>query len=361
MTVEVGLQADDEDAVEAGKVSRNFGAGGGEGRAGEGEDGGALGVADLGEQGAAGAEAGGGLPDEALDEAEAVGAAVQTEAGLVLADLGRTGLELGAGDVGEVGGDDVGPTVQWGEQVALQEADAFGDAVALGVAAGEGEGVRGDVDGGDLGLREVDGQSDGDGAGASADVGDGDGAAPTGEIEDEVDEGLGVGAGDDGGGDNFKFEAVELAAAQDVGGGLAHEAPGEEGVEGAGGLLGQILGEALVEVGAVRVEGVGEEELGLEGGFIRADGGEGVGGVAEGLADGGMALTPGGVICDSPRFFAQRYHALLEGTSESLRMTDHGAWFEALRAPGAGDLKATPTRLRHPEGRGTARPPGGRR
>ena len=41
-----------------------------------------------------------------------------------------------------------------------------------GVGCGDGEGFRGDVEGGDLRVRKVDGQSDRDGSGAGADVGD---------------------------------------------------------------------------------------------------------------------------------------------------------------------------------------------
>lgn len=94
-------------AVEAREVLRDIDAGVGEGAAGEVAGGGALVLADLGEESAAGPQVGGGLGEEAVDEAKAVGAAVQAEAGLVLADLGWASLEVGGADVGEIGGDDV--------------------------------------------------------------------------------------------------------------------------------------------------------------------------------------------------------------------------------------------------------------
>src|SRR3989304_713398 len=64
-------------------------------------------------------------------------------------------------------------------RAARGEIDARGDAGARGVAPGEGERLRREIDGDDLGLRQADGQRHGDGAAADADVGDAKGAPRT--------------------------------------------------------------------------------------------------------------------------------------------------------------------------------------
>ena len=87
-------------AVQAGEVRAHLHGGLREAVAGEGGGGGALGVADLQEQRAARVEVRGRLPQQLFDEAEAVGAAVEAQARLVFADLGRGRFELCAGDVG---------------------------------------------------------------------------------------------------------------------------------------------------------------------------------------------------------------------------------------------------------------------
>ena len=96
----------------------------------------------------------------------------------MVADLGVEGVAVGVGDVGGVADDGVegfGFGGSGGEQVGLEEADAVGDVVGLGVGGGRLEGVGGDVEGGDVGVGEVDGEGDGDGSGAGAYVGDAEG------------------------------------------------------------------------------------------------------------------------------------------------------------------------------------------
>ncbi len=58
---------------------------------------------------------------------------------------------------------------------ALDERDAIGHTMALGVSAGDGQRGGADVDGRDVGVGHVLGRADGEDAAAGADVGDGDG------------------------------------------------------------------------------------------------------------------------------------------------------------------------------------------
>ena len=245
-----------------------------EARPRQGEGGLALLLADLGEEGAAGLQVGRGVAQQPLDEAEAVGAAVQAEAGLVLADLRGRGLEVGAADVGEVGGDDVDLRGERRQEVALAEVDALRDAVAFGVAAGEGERVRRDIDGDD--RRPAAGSRASDTAMAPQPTPTSAIAKPvarssrSAEREHQLHERLGLRPGDDGGGRDLELQAEELLAAGDVGDGLVGEAAAQEGVEGGGGVRREVVREPLVEVGAVGAEGVGEEELRLQGGLVAA-------------------------------------------------------------------------------------------
>jgi hypothetical protein len=121
--------------------------------------------------------------EEAADEVETVGAAVQREGRLVFGN-GQTAKVIG-GDVRKISKEEMvisnwrqlppersGAGLEIGEQVALDESDAVGNGVALGVEACKGEGIGGDVQSGDAGGREAHGEGHGDTAGAGANVED---------------------------------------------------------------------------------------------------------------------------------------------------------------------------------------------
>ena len=130
-----------------------------------------LAVADFEEEPAAGLERGEGGGDEAAVDGESIGAGEERGVGLEVADFGVERGEVGVGDVGRVGDDEVEDfTGDGGEEIALEEAD--GDSVALCVFFGESECGRGEVDGGDAGLGQVVRERDGEDAGAGADVQD---------------------------------------------------------------------------------------------------------------------------------------------------------------------------------------------
>jgi hypothetical protein len=181
----------------------------------------ALAVAELEGEKAAGFEGLVGLGDEAAVDVEAVGAGEEGLSGFVLADLR---VEVGCfrdRNVRRVADDGVEVAVllggwEGGEEVGEEEADAGGEVVGGGVGFGDGQGFGGEVERGDLGLREVGGERDGDGSGAGADVGDGDGPVVWEALEDGFDEVLGLGAGDEDGRSDAEGETVELLGASDV-------------------------------------------------------------------------------------------------------------------------------------------------
>ncbi len=129
-------------------------------------DGGALVGVDLEEEPAFGGEEGDGEGDEAGDEGETFGAAAEGEVRLVEADVGVEAIHLFVGDVGEVGGDHVeqGACGQAVDEVAFEEGEAGVDPIGLRIFAGDGEGCGGEVDGDDLGLRDLFREGDGDAA-----------------------------------------------------------------------------------------------------------------------------------------------------------------------------------------------------
>jgi hypothetical protein len=126
----------------------------------------------------------------------------------------------------------------------LEKLDAAGDCVFAGVGCGDGEGFRGDVEGGDLGIGKVNGESDRDGSGAGADVGDLQRLVCRQELQDGFDEVLGLRARDEDGRGDVESEAIELLLACDVLDGLVAESAGDAAfVEG---LL--VRGELVVGV-----------------------------------------------------------------------------------------------------------------
>jgi hypothetical protein len=186
----------------------------------------------------------------------------------------------------------VGEAGDGGEEVGVEEADAGGDAVELGVVAGDGEGVGGDVQGGDVGEGEMAGDGDGDGPGAGADVEDAEGLGVGEAGEDGLDQQLGLGAGYEDGGCYAEGKTVELLDASDVLDGLVGETAGDGSLIGGllfGGERGLGIGE---EAGARDLKDVEEEELGVAvcGVFEVGISGESGGGSGESFVAGGRCF-----------------------------------------------------------------------
>src|ERR1700739_1315041 len=94
-----------------------------------------LAVADFERDETAGDESGEGLRDEATIDAEPV-VGEEGECGLVIANFDGEGIAIGGGDVWRVGDDNVeGLAVDWGEEIALEEAND--NSVATRVLLGE--------------------------------------------------------------------------------------------------------------------------------------------------------------------------------------------------------------------------------
>jgi hypothetical protein len=217
---------------------------------------------------AAGGEEGRGLGEEGADDAGAIGAAIEGVDG-VATDFGGEGGDIGGGDVGEVGDDEVvGGGGEGGEEVAVVEADAGGEGEEGGVFGGEGEGIRGDVDGVDGGVGPLGGKGEGDYATADADVEDEGGFVRKGE--EEFDEVLGLVAGDEGAWIAEEGAAVELDGAEKVLEGLAGGTAFHEEAEGIEFAVGEGAVEFEVEFEAFFAENVREEELGVEAGALDA-------------------------------------------------------------------------------------------
>jgi hypothetical protein len=137
-------------------------------------------VTDLEGKKAAGLESLMGLGDEAAVDVEAVGASEERSDGLVLANLRMELRRVGERDIRRIADDGVEVEAalaggKRGQEVGEDEVDAWREVVRGGVRLGDAKGFGGEVDGGDVGLREMCGERDGDGSGAGADVRDGHG------------------------------------------------------------------------------------------------------------------------------------------------------------------------------------------
>jgi hypothetical protein len=235
---------------------------------------GALIEGDFEEEAAAGVQARKGFFEDSAVEGEAVGAAVEGGFGFVVTDAAVEGFDLGAGDVGRVGDDQieglgVDDGFEGGEEVAFFDGDAAGEAEAVEVAAGDGGGGGADLGGDDDGGLEAVRDGGGDAPAAGAEVEDAGGVEDhlsADGLDDVFDEGFGVGAGDQGVAGDLELEVEEMGLAGEVGdrfvlGGALDEVA-EAGAIGVGeGVL--VVG---VELDAGAVEDVGEEELGGQAG-----------------------------------------------------------------------------------------------
>ena len=181
-------------------------------------------------------------------------------------------LECGCverGDVGRVRSDDVERVFVGWEEIALEEADAVGEAEAESVVAGDFEGVEGDVSGEDFGGGLVGRERESDGAGAGADVEQAErfelGLRP---CEDGFDEVLGFGARDEHGRSDTEGEAVELLYAGEVLEGFACGSALREGEQCCGLLRSELGFRVREEPGAGLAEYVREKKLGVAAGDL---------------------------------------------------------------------------------------------
>ncbi len=176
----------------------------------------------------------------------------------------------------------------------MEEVDAVGKVVGDGVFAGEREGFRREIGGGERGAGECVGERERDGSGAGAYVDDADGGVLVEVVEvgkageDGFDEQLGFRARDKDGRGDAQGEREELLRAEDVLDGFEAETAIEEAL--VGGLLLAAEGALGVgdEVGAGEGEGMAEEQDGVGEGCGLEVGmrGELVGGAGEGFAEG---------------------------------------------------------------------------
>lgn len=202
--------------------------------------------------------------EEAFDDAESVGAAVERDDGIAF-DFGAEGLDLGGGDVGEVGDDEIEGAGDFLEEVAADELGR--DAEAGGVEAGEVEGVFADVGEDDFARRPGFGEAEADAAGAGGHVEHAGGWC--GEFfEDEFDESLGLGTRDEGAVVADELVAAEFDSAEKVLQRLAFTTAAQKFTQGGQLGLGDGFVEAEVEIEPAAAEDMGEEVLHVEPGFL---------------------------------------------------------------------------------------------
>ena len=239
--------------------------------------------------------------------------------------------------VGEAAGE------QRGEEIAFQEADAAGEMETLRVVVGDSERGGRDVDRGDRGALEDGGERDGDGSGACADVDDlettrcnrvcdlgrsvGLGVGP---VEDGLDEVFGFGAGDEDVRGDAEVEAEEFLSAGDVLQRLLSGSASDESAEGF-----EVFGRKVVfgvgeEPGAVVMESVGEEGLGV----AASDGG---GGFEERVAESHCEMSIAGWRCDR-NFAGTTVGGCADQAASNFGNVDHP---DLRRCAGVADEKPT--------------------
>jgi len=170
------------------------------------------------------------------------------------------------------------------EEIALEEIEAIGHLMGVGVFGGDGECIGGKISGDRTGGWKVFEEGDGDASGAGADIGDEDAftlgcAAGLGAsvLEDFFDDGLRGGAGDQDAAIDLHLEAKEVLTTDEVLDGLVLEGALDQIAElGAFNFAGEAFGVG-VELEAGGADDVGQEVFGEEAGAIEAFLFEGIG------------------------------------------------------------------------------------
>lgn len=204
------------------------------------------------------------IGEEAFDDAKTVGAAVEGEDGIAF-DLGAERLDLGGGDVGQIGDDEIKGAGDFFEEVAAQELDV--GAEARGVEAGEVEGVLADVSEDDFTQGPGFGETEADAAGAGGHV------EHTrwryGKLfEDELNESFGLRTRDEGAVVADELMAAELDGAEEVLKRLPFPTTAQEVAQSGQMRLGHGFVEAEVEIEPAAAEDVRKEVLHVEPSFL---------------------------------------------------------------------------------------------
>jgi len=157
-----------------------------------------LSVADLQRQEAAGDEPAGGRGDDAPDDVEAVGSAIE-RSGRLAAHLGRERCELSSPDVGRIGHHDVEGTLllDRGKEVAQSCLEALRRAERTGVGSRHLDGVGRVVGGEHPGGTPLEGEGDAHAAAAGAEIQDADLRVAGDGLEHGLHQELGLRTGDE--------------------------------------------------------------------------------------------------------------------------------------------------------------------
>ena len=179
-------------------------------------------MADLQCEQAAWAECVVGLRDEPAIDGEAGFAGEECEGRFMVADLGMEGGAVELGDIRRVADDGVEPAGRYcGEQIGFNQVDPVCDTMRLRILSGDGQGLCGDINRGDFGVRKLKSKGDCENAGAGADVEYMKVLIIRELLEDHVDKMFCLGAGDEDHRGHVEAETVELLLTDDVLNGFA--------------------------------------------------------------------------------------------------------------------------------------------
>ena len=169
-----------------------------------------------------------------------------------------------AGDVRRVRDHEIDGAADRVEQVAADEADAVGDAMAGGVPRRDGERRRRDVRRDDAGVGELARERDREAAAAGADVEDPRRPVVPAQGARRLDDQLAFGARDEDVGGDFEVQSPELTVAGDEGHRLAARSPIDERRIAGGEGRRRRLAAVGHEPGAIPAEGVPRQDFGVD-------------------------------------------------------------------------------------------------
>ena len=197
---------------------------------------------------------------------EAIGAAIQGQAGVVIANLGLKRRDFGGSDVRWIGNDEIeaGGIGQRFEAIAADKFDAIEDGVFPSIVAGDIEGGLGEVQRGNMGSGAVTGDGDGKAAASGAEIENSRRTAFVGKVPGVFGELLSLGAGNQDIGSDGEFKAAEIGGAEQMLEWFAQTAAADEFTVGGEVRFGKLAFEIEVEFHPGKLQDVSEKQFGLK-------------------------------------------------------------------------------------------------
>lgn len=211
-------------------------------------------------------EKAGQVRDQATDQIEAVGAAVEGQLRLVLTNIVFQTGQFSGRDVRGVTDNEIefGSCRYRDKQISLKEVNSAFDLMLRGILSGDFQSGGAEIDGGDVRCGEMDGGGDGNTTGTGSKIEDARSRMIARPLDQFHDENFGIGTGDQHIAGDVKIETIEFAASDQVGDGFFLDATFDEIAHDTALSLGHRLIEVGIELDARTTASVCQQDFGIQ-------------------------------------------------------------------------------------------------